>query len=104
VAQDWDNPDFRIRLREFIRQVVNKLVIDIPSKSYVIHYNNGKTSKVECFRKAYRIDGKEYITAKGLKDHDGTIRTYADVDTVQAHMEAVGLLPKAKGRKSPITV
>jgi hypothetical protein len=67
VHHDWNNRETRLKLRELIRSMVESISMDIPTRSYEIHWKNGSpTTKVECFKNACRIDGKEYVFTSSL--------------------------------------
>jgi hypothetical protein len=58
LYKGWYSVDVRLKLRELIRAVVEKIIIDGPNRSYVIHWRNkDKPTSVELFKKAYKIDG-----------------------------------------------
>ena len=65
---DWTNIETRLRLRELIRTIVEKLVVDVDAKSYQIFLKNGaKPIKIECFPAGCRIDGVEYVLTTTLE-------------------------------------
>jgi DNA invertase Pin-like site-specific DNA recombinase len=58
LYKGWNDVDVRLKLRELIRAVVEKIIVNGPDKSYTIHWKNkDKPTLVEIFRKAYKIDG-----------------------------------------------
>jgi DNA invertase Pin-like site-specific DNA recombinase len=57
LYKGWYDVDVRLKLRELIRAVVDKIIVNGPDKCYTIHWKNGDTpTHVELFRKAYKID------------------------------------------------
>jgi hypothetical protein len=61
LHKDFTNRDTRLQLRELIRAVVERIVVNIKEKSYVVHWKGkAKPNHVECFRKGFRIDGVLY--------------------------------------------
>jgi hypothetical protein len=58
LYKGWYDVDVRLKLRELIRAVVDKIVINGPDKCYTIHWKNkDKPTVVQILRKAYKIDG-----------------------------------------------
>jgi len=58
LYKGWYDVDVRLKLRELIRAVVNKIIINGRARSYTVHWKNkDKPTQVEVFGKAYKIDG-----------------------------------------------
>ena len=58
LYKGWYDVEVRLKLRELIRAVVEKIIIDGPNRSYTIYWRNkDKPTVVEVFSKAYKIDG-----------------------------------------------
>lgn len=57
LYKGWYDIDVRLKLRELIRAVVEKMVINGPDRCYTLFWKNkAKPTQVEIFRKAYKID------------------------------------------------
>lgn len=65
-SQNWNVPEYRLKLREMIRAVVNKIIVVAKENRYEIHYRNGRKVNVEILKSCYRVDGQEH-SYDGLK-------------------------------------
>ena len=69
IVENLENPEFRIKLRDLIRSVFSKIVINIKDKSYDVYYrNNLKPIHVQCFKNACIIDGERFVWGEKNKN------------------------------------
>jgi hypothetical protein len=74
LYKDWSNQDTRLKVRELIRTMVDKLEVDTKAKWYVIHWKGtNKQTRVEVFRKGYKIDGHQYPSVGDWQKHTAEI-------------------------------
>lgn len=75
IHQDWTNKENRLKLRELIRVMVDRMTIDVNLKTYDLYVKGQpKPIHVECDKQGCRIDGVEYIFTSQL---NARIHNYA---------------------------
>ena len=63
TAEDWNKPETRVKIRDCIRSLVAKIVVDIASKSYDVFFRASmdKPVHVQCYKEGFRIDGGNFM-------------------------------------------
>jgi hypothetical protein len=58
LYKGWTNTEVRLKLRELIRAVVSKIVVNGAKQCYDVYWKNGAPmTHVEVMKKAFKIDG-----------------------------------------------
>jgi hypothetical protein len=109
LYKGWYDTEVRLKLRELIRAVVEKIIINGIERTYTVYWKNGdKPTTVQVFNRAYKIDGllmmasphwEQDIVKAGevirqLEGHPKAPATEPIADKVVKHLES-GMLTKA---------
>lgn len=72
LEDDWEMPETRLKAQECLRNMIERITLDVSKRSYTVQFKRGKDAiKVtELTPEGCRINGVEYRLLKGILKHE----------------------------------